>query len=126
MKLLLSIFIGGGLGSLARYGLSKLPGTATSGFPYGTLAANLLACVVLGLVWGLVDRKLNIDPNLKAMIMVGFCGGFSTFSTFSYETLKMIQEGRSVVAVVYVGISVMICLGALLAGDWMGKVFVGS
>ena len=121
MKILLSIFIGGGLGSLARYGLSRFPGTAANGFPWGTLSANILACIVLGFAWAFVSKKVDMDENLKAMIMVGFCGGFSTFSTFSYETLKMMQEGKAVMAVLYVGVSVMLCLGALMIGDWIGK-----
>ena len=120
---LLFIFIGGGLGSLARFGLSKWPGPAENGFPIGTFVANFLACIVLGLIWGIVAKKADFDPNLKAMIMVGFCGGFSTFSTFSYETLQMIQTGKGPMAVLYVMVSVGICLGALLIGDSLSKVF---
>ena len=62
-----------------------------------------------------------MDANLRALLVIGFCGGFSTFSTFSIETLKMIQEGRATMAILYLGLSVMLSLAALLMGDWLAR-----
>ncbi len=112
---LLLIFIGGGLGSLARFGISKWLNPPVGGFPWGTLAANTLACLVLGLVAVLISQKSGISKELQAMILIGFCGGFSTFSTFSMETLRMIQNGQWLMATAYVFLSLLSCLFILAA-----------
>lgn len=114
MNAWLAIFLGGGLGSVARYGVSK----ATifylkSAFPWGTLGANLLSCVVMGLALGLFSGKLDANPAWKAMLVIGFCGGFSTFSTFSFETLELMRNGQMGFAIANVGISIVACVGIL-------------
>jgi CrcB protein len=109
MKLLL-IFVGGGLGSLARYGISKWLNPTSGGFPWGTLTANTLACLVLGVVAVVISQKSGISKELQAMVLIGFCGGFSTFSTFSMETFRMIQNGQWIMAISYVIASLITCL----------------
>ncbi len=105
----LLVFLGGGLGSLARYGLSLWLGAPGQGFPLATFLANVLACLVLGLVWsGFAAKGLDWE-SARLLMVVGFCGGFSTFSTFSLETLRLIQYGEWGMALLYV-------LGSLLAG----------
>lgn len=121
MKELLAIFIGGGLGSLARYGFSKWLGVLANGFPIGTLVANLAACLVIGMVAGIFYQKTDVNPVLKGLIITGFCGGFSTFSTFSFETFSLFGENKPLIAVAYVVGSVLLCLAGVAAGYWVGK-----
>jgi len=110
MKVLVAIFIGGGLGSVSRYGISIL-GTKLFDykFPIGTLLANLLSCIVLGLLVGAFQDKFNSE-ELRALLILGFCGGFSTFSTFSLETLNLMKAGQYWMAALNVIISVLACL----------------
>jgi len=110
MKVLLAIFIGGGFGSVSRYGISIL-GTKLfdAKFQVGTLLANLLSCIVLGLFVGAFQDKVNSE-ELRALLILGFCGGFSTFSTFSLETLNLMKAGQYWMAAMNVIISVLACL----------------
>ena len=108
----LLIFVGGGAGSLCRYALGGLiQSRAHSGFPMGTLAVNVIGCLIIGLV---ARQLLNMQSEvlLKAVLMTGFCGGFTTFSAFSYETIGLIAGGEWAKATLYVGISVAACLAA--------------
>lgn len=109
----LAVFIGGGLGSMSRFGISKWLGQHESGFPTGTFLANVLACVVLGLAWEYFSDKQESWTSARMLILVGFCGGFSTFSTFSLETLRLIQDGNWGMAILYVGGSIAVCIGLL-------------
>lgn len=118
---LLAIFVGGGMGSLARFGISRWLGASESGFPVGTLAANFVASLILGFVAAYVLRKAALSPAMQAGIMTGFCGGFSTFSTFSLETFGLFSEGKSLVAFAYVATSVVICLGGIFLGNYLAK-----
>lgn len=117
----LAIFIGGGLGSLARYGMHRWLGMTSQGFPLGTLAANLLACVVLGFLGGLLMARVDVPEYLRTGAMVGFCGGFSTFSTFSNEGVSMFGNQRPGFALLYIGVSVLICFIGIWLGQWLGK-----
>ncbi len=107
------VFIGGGIGSICRYGISKLIGVSGSGFPTATLVANIASCIVLGLALKFLPTTENFPSAYKLLILVGFCGGFSTFSTFSVETLHLIQLGQTGLAILYVGISLIVCLSIL-------------
>ena len=106
---LLAIFIGGGLGSLARFAVSLFFFTRfRTLLPWGTIAANALACIVLAFVF-IRYTEMDLErPLLKPLLIIGFCGGFSTFSTFSYETLELIKAGDTVYAVANVLISVLL------------------
>ena len=110
----LTVFIGGGLGSMCRFAISKWIPIGSSAFPWATLLANILSCTVLGVVFYYFIQRGNFPENLKILILVGFCGGFSTFSTFSFETLQLIQKGQALLAVAYVVISVLSCLGVFI------------
>ena len=108
MGVIIAIFIGGGLGSLARYGVAHLVTQFWRGeFPLGTFVANLLSCIVMGAVVGLFYHKIT-TAELKALILIGFCGGFSTFSTFGLEFFGLINQGRVVLACCYVGLSLLL------------------
>lgn len=120
----LAIFLGGGLGSLSRYGLGKWIGIGATGFPFGTLAANLLACLILGFLGGIVMHKANFNPHLKLGIATGFCGGFSTFSTFSFETVGLFDHGKVGLGLLYIGLSIVLCLLGIWLGQMLSRVVV--
>jgi len=114
----LAIFIGGGLGSLARYGMGRWLNFSSTGFPIGTLSANLLACLVLGFFSGLLLQRVDLSRPVQLGVMTGFCGGFSTFSTFSQESMTLFQTGKSTLALLYIGLSILVCLGGIGLGQW--------
>jgi CrcB protein len=108
----LLVFLGGGMGSLLRYGLSQILLRWSGAFPYSTLCANLLACVVLGLLVVGVSRGI-VSEQMRLFLAVGFCGGLSTFSTFSNETLQLLQQQRYDIAALYITCTLVICLLAM-------------
>jgi len=114
----LSVFIGGGMGSLARYALGLIF-PYQKGFPWATFCANLAAAFILGIVMGWLVKQ-NPDAafgnNLKCLLVTGFCGGFSTFSSFSNETLAMIKQQQWTLAAIYVALSLMLSISAVAAG----------
>lgn len=108
--------IGGVLGTLARYGLGGWVHTwAGIGFPWGTLGVNLLGSFLLGLA-ARGAELFSLSPELRGMMTIGFCGALTTFSTFSLETLLLIQEGAWTRAAVYASASVAVALAALVLG----------
>jgi len=106
-KLLMLVFIGGGMGSVSRYILGKWLNPLLSNFPIGTLVINTLACFILGSVWAYADQRPNQD-QLWAFLIIGFCGGFSTFSTFSFEIIQLIKSGAGIVGLAYLLLSVIL------------------
>ena len=123
MNQLLLIFIGGGLGSLTRFSLSKfIQENIDKSFPFGTLGVNVLASVILGIFVGMVEIKSLTNPNYKALIAIGFCGGFSTFSTFSNDTLQLIQNNRILEALMNILLNVMLCILATFGGITLAKI----
>jgi len=117
----LYVFIGGGLGAMARFSVSKIFNSNPDGFPYATFIANFISCIILGyLLSKLIDKELS--TNLQLLLITGFCGGFSTFSTFSAESFKLIQNNQPGLAVVYIAASVMFCIACIYLGLKLGKV----
>ena len=122
MREMLLIFVGGGIGSVMRFSLGTwISSFHSHHFPYGTLFVNVLACFVLGTLVGVADHKQIISPNARLFWTVGFCGGFSTFSTFSSETMTLIQTGFPFSSVVYVLASLLLCLAATYLGLYLGE-----
>ena len=114
MQQLLLIFLGGGLGSLCRYGVGRMiPHSAN--FFYGTFTANVLSSIVLGIVAGLALKNV-VSGDMRLFFITGFCGGFSTFSTFSAETLQLLEAGNYLAGFSYVLISVLTCVGCIFLG----------
>jgi fluoride exporter len=113
---LLYVALGGALGSTLRYVLGGAVQRAMhAGFPYGTLAVNIIGCFLIGV---LVKLFMNVEPpaSLRALLIVGFCGGFTTFSTFTSETIGLAESGAYLRAGVYVMLSLVLCLSATGAG----------
>ena len=115
MQSLILIFLGGGMGSLLRYGIGQYFTSYNSTFPVGTFLSNILASLVLGFLIG-IQIKNNLNTNMALLFMTGFCGGFSTFSTFSAETLKLFQNNQIATALIYVGGSIICGLIAVYIG----------
>lgn len=116
MTSVLAIGAGGALGSILRYLLGRLvQGGAHAGFPIGTLTVNILGCVIVG---ALSRYFLNneIHTVLKSALIVGFCGGFTTFSAFSLETVGLLSGGAAGKAMLYVAASVLLCLAGTAIG----------
>lgn len=122
MKAFLLVFVGGGFGSSVRYLAGRfIPATlAGSSFPMAILIVNVLASAMLGAVVGwAVSRSAGEEARL--LIGVGFCGGLSTFSSFSYDTVVLLQNGRIGTALVNVSLNVVLCLLASLGGLYLGQ-----
>ncbi|MBI1770325.1 MAG: fluoride efflux transporter CrcB [Bacteroidetes bacterium] len=116
------VFAGGGAGSTVRFLLGKwVNAWHNHHFPFGTLAVNVVACLVLGFVVGIADHRQLISPSARLFWTVGFCGGFSTFSTFSAETLTLIQSGFHLSTFVYIISSLVLCLTGTFAGIYLGE-----
>lgn len=120
MKTALYIFIGGGLGSMLRYAVGQA-GLRFFGsqFPVGTFIANFLASILLGFI--MAKLLVTDSSTVKALIAVGFCGGFSTFSTFSFDTFRLFSEGRSSEALLNIFLNVIACLFAIYLGLQLSK-----
>lgn len=113
--MILLVFVGGGAGSVCRYLIGRAFATTAMGFPIGTLAVNLMGCLLVGLLARFVAGASD-EPMLRAALIIGFCGGFTTFSAFSHDTVSLILGGRWALATSYVAISVVGCLlGTALA-----------
>jgi len=112
---LIAVF--GAMGTLARYGLQGLVQVKMgSTFPYGTLAINLTGCFFLGLIGQFTLNRMVISPELRMAIAVGFFGGYTTFSSFGWETAKMLEAGEWIWATTYVATSVVLGLFLSVAG----------
>jgi len=94
MQPIIFVALGGALGSAARYAVSQFISDHTaSTFPFSTMAVNIAGCLLIGLVYGLSARHGFLSDNMKLLLTTGFCGGFTTFSTFSLETIRLGAEG---------------------------------
>lgn len=122
-----TIAVAGAAGTLARYGLSglthRLLGTR---FAWGTLAVNLLGCLILGFLMQAALESTAVPRAYRMALTVGFCGAFTTFSTFGYETLRYLQDGAWLMAAGNVAVNVILGLGMVWAGFVLGRVLTGG
>lgn len=117
MMTILAIALFGALGCLARYLLSGwVYALAGRGFPYGTLAVNVVGAFLIGLIMEFGLRTTLIPQELRVGLTIGFLGGLTTFSTFSYETFRLLEDGEFITAAVNVLASVLVCLVCTWAG----------
>lgn len=122
IKNLLLVFIGGGLGSSFRFIISKYL-NAASLVPYGTILVNILGSLILGLILGWAIRTNSLSGPVNLMLGIGFCGGFTTFSTFSFENYSLIKSGDYLSFFIYLFGSIILGLLAVLAGILISKYF---
>ncbi len=110
------------MGALMRYWVSVgVHGVLGRGFPYGTLAVNVLGSALIGVLSVLFLERLVVGPQWRAALLVGFLGAFTTFSTFSYETLMLVEQGLWLRAATNVGANVLLCLLAVWIGASLGR-----
>lgn len=119
---LVAIAVGGGAGALMRYGVSLgVHSWLGRGFPWGTLTVNALGSFLMGLLAVFLIERLALGAEWRAAVLVGFLGSFTTFSTFSLETLNLVEQGEIMRAVSNVLASVAVCLTAAWAGLLVGR-----
>src|SRR5574344_1990578 len=122
IKNLLVVFIGSGLGGGCRFVLSKLiQGSTMMAFPLATFIVNILGCLLIGLFYGMFDKGALMNNNLRLLLTVGFCGGFTTFSTFMNESLHLFRSDNILYGALYAGGSVFIGLLAVFVGSQLIK-----
>lgn len=121
IRTIILIGIGGGLGSIFRYLTSLLVARHFQAiFPLATFTVNIVGCLLIGLLLGLFERQQLTNPDLKFLFVTGFCGGYTTFSTFASENINLFQSGNLLTAFLYIAVSV---LAGLLA-VWLGLMLV--
>lgn len=119
MKQLIAIAIGGSVGALLRYGVANaVHAWAPRDFPYGTLVVNVSGCLVMGVLYTLLVERLALGPEWRAALLIGVLGAYTTFSSFSMETLLLFEDGEHVKAMMNIIFSVSLCLIAV----WLGVV----
>lgn len=122
MGLVLAIAAGGAVGALLRYWMSTgIYSLLGRDFPYGTLAVNVVGSLLLGLLSVLMLERFDVGPVWRAGLLVGGLGAFTTFSTFSFETLVLFEQGAVVRAVLNAVVSVLVCLLAVWVGVFLGR-----
>ena len=122
MNQVVAIAVGGALGALSRYWMVGFVSRLFErNFPYGTLAVNVVGSFLIGIGYIVIVQRLQVASEWHAVLMVGFIGAFTTFSTFSLETVSLMQEGRLIAAFIYIFSSVLVCLLATTAGILLAK-----
>jgi fluoride exporter len=114
IRQLLLVGLGGGIGSMLRYGTSLLMKPKL--FPFATLAVNIIGCFIIGLVFAMSIKEQGISANWKLFLATGICGGFTTFSAFSLENLELLQTGKIGIALTYIILSIVLGILATFLG----------
>jgi len=124
IKTLLLIGTGGFLGSISRFLASRfMQNNFPSAFPFGTFFVNISGCFLIGLIYGLSERHPLVSSEWKLFLAVGFCGGYTTFSTFANENLALIRDGDFFHFLIYTGLSVFLGITATYIGVIITKIF---
>ncbi len=117
----LMVFLGGGAGSLLRYIIfrSLVP---THAFPFPALIVNVVSSFLLGIIMGVFLLKGSFNEHIRLLLTIGFCGGFSTFSAFSYDNYMLLTSGHWIMAFLNISLSILICLAAITGGMALSKI----
>lgn len=121
MKQLLLVFIGGGTGSILRYLIGKFLNNSETGIPYGTFTANILGSLLIGIILGLAAKNESLSQDHTLLLATGFCGGFTTFSTFAYENHIFLKSGDFTSFAFYTIASFIFGFLAVFAGIYLIK-----
>ena len=121
IKDIVLVGIGSCLGGICRYLISHFIGHPQSGFPWGTFVVNIIGCLLIGILWGVTSRFQNFAQAFSLLLVVGFCGGFTTFSTFSREGLSLLQTQNYTLFLLYTLGSVVLGILAVMVGYFGGK-----
>ena len=122
LKTLVLISLGGAFGAVMRYLASTSVYAITGrGFPYGTLFVNVAGSLLIGVLAIVMLERMSIGPEWRAAVLVGILGSFTTFSTFSLETLYLIEQGEMMRAMSNIALSVLLCLAAVWLGVFLGR-----
>jgi fluoride exporter len=117
VKLIFYIFLGGGIGSVCRYLLTLwVNRQLTTAFPAGTFVVNITGCLLIGVLYGIAIRYSWFNAEWRLFLITGICGGYTTFSAFSYEAVGLLREGNYVYFLLYVTLSVVLGLLATFCG----------
>jgi CrcB protein len=119
LKTILAVGAGSFLGGAGRYLVSLAMKGVSKGFPWATLTVNLFGCLLIGLLWGVFSKNGTEGSNWALFLTVGFCGGFTTFSTFSKEALVMLQSGNLWGFVGYIAVSVVVGIALVALGYFL-------
>ncbi|HBH83953.1 MAG: camphor resistance protein CrcB [Bacteroidetes bacterium GWA2_40_15] len=124
IRTLLLVGTGGFLGSISRYLVSRfVQNSIPSSFPYGTFFVNIAGCLLIGIIYGLSERSSLLTPGWRLFLAAGFCGGFTTFSTFANENLALLRDGEFFYFFLYTGLSVFLGISATFLGVLITKIF---
>ena len=121
MRQLFYVFIGGGLGSVLRYIIGRYLNHTGSGFPLGTFTANILGSLLIGIIIGLAAKNNTLSQNQTLLLATGFCGGFTTFSTFAYENHVLFKSGDFTSFALYTFASFIVAFLAVFAGMYLSR-----
>jgi len=121
MKQLLLVFIGGGFGSVLRFVIGKYLNPTASGIPYGTFAANIIGSLLIGIILGIATKNNTLTQNQTLLLATGFCGGFTTFSTFAYENHVFLKSGDFTSFALYTITSFVVGFLAVFLGLFLVK-----
>ncbi len=122
MKQLVFVFLGGGFGSVLRYIIGKYLNNTETGIPYGTFTANILGSLLIGIILGLAAKNNTLSQNQTLLLATGFCGGFTTFSTFAYENHVFLKVGDFTSFAIYTIASFIIGFLAVFLGMYLVRI----
>ena len=123
MKQVFLVFIGGGFGSVFRYLIGKYLNSESSGIPFGTFLANVLGSLFIGIILGLAAKNESLTQSQTLLLATGFCGGFTTFSTFAYENHEFLKNGDFFHMGLYTILSFVVAILAVFLGMYVSRFF---